>query len=686
MSSAYTSNIYITSARLADGYVEGWLSSETATTATIGWKIVCRQKSAALYGQEAYCYVNGTQVGFVDGYITSSSSSWKEVCSTSGTTTVNKTTASQSIPVKIKTRVCTVDGYGSVTTDYVYATCYVTVSAKTSYTVSYNANGGTGAPSSQTKWHGTNITLSTTKPTRTGYTFLGWATSSTATSANSSYDPGDTYSTNAALTLYAVWKIITYTVSYNTNGGTWASGATTSQTKTYGTALTLLTGSKISRTNYTFKGWSTSATGAVEYAAGASYTANSAADLYAVWELAYWKPKITNLTVTRCNSAGTVDEYGTYAKIAFSWELCQLIGTNTTATIAISWTGGSASVTGSGTSGTVSKVVGSGALSIESSYTFTVKVTDNTDYSTATIALPASSFAIDFKAGGTGVNFGAPAEDDGFNCAWDAYFDKNLSASGLTARGTLGVGGGGVELGTSLSSSAGHGGYIDFHYNGSTANYTSRIIEEASGTLGIKGAIHATKQIRTANNYSIGTYNTSGSYRSLAYIGSDNNVQFGYGNYSNSEGSTYYSGNTVGIRAKGHIYMTAPSAGLSARAYGVNKVLASCAYYMNSSQSVTLSEAISAQPNGIVLIWSYYNGSAYNSNFIHTFVPKHFVTAHPNGGMWCSSLGTDYVMCKYVYINDTSIVGHADNTINGSELNGVYIHNTNYVLRYVIGV
>ncbi len=102
--------------------------------------------------------------------------------------------------------------------------------------VSYNANGGTGAPSSQTKTYGQTLKLSTTKPTRIGYTFLGWSTSKTASSA--SYSPGATYSSNAALTLYAVWKINTWTVKYDANGGT---GAPSSQTKTYGQTLKLST-------------------------------------------------------------------------------------------------------------------------------------------------------------------------------------------------------------------------------------------------------------------------------------------------------------------------------------------------------------------------------------------------------------------------------------------------------------
>lgn len=80
---------------------------------------------------------------------------------------------------------------------------YVTVDAKT-YTVNYNANGGTGAPDGQIKYHNQNLTLSSIKPTRTGYTFLGWSTSSTATSAT--YSAGGSFTSNANTTLYAVWQ------------------------------------------------------------------------------------------------------------------------------------------------------------------------------------------------------------------------------------------------------------------------------------------------------------------------------------------------------------------------------------------------------------------------------------------------------------------------------------------------
>lgn len=73
------------------------------------------------------------------------------------------------------------------------------------YQVNYNANGGTGAPSSQTKSYGQSLTLSSTTPTRSDYTFLGWVTDPNATVVE--YAPGDEYTLNKDITLYALWTL-----------------------------------------------------------------------------------------------------------------------------------------------------------------------------------------------------------------------------------------------------------------------------------------------------------------------------------------------------------------------------------------------------------------------------------------------------------------------------------------------
>ena len=97
----------------------------------------------------------------------------------------------------------------------------VTVPAWTSYTVSYNANGGSGAPSSQTKWKDQTLTLSSTKPTRTGYTFKGWALSKAdADNGTWYYQSGGTCGKNENLTLYAVWEENILTVNYYSNYAT----------------------------------------------------------------------------------------------------------------------------------------------------------------------------------------------------------------------------------------------------------------------------------------------------------------------------------------------------------------------------------------------------------------------------------------------------------------------------------
>lgn len=91
----------------------------------------------------------------------------------------------------------------------------VEVPAWTSYSVSYNANGGSGVPSKQTKWKDQTLTLSGTKPTRTGYTFSKWNTKSDG--SGTSYNPSANYTANSAATLYAIWTENALTVNYYSN-------------------------------------------------------------------------------------------------------------------------------------------------------------------------------------------------------------------------------------------------------------------------------------------------------------------------------------------------------------------------------------------------------------------------------------------------------------------------------------
>lgn len=191
--------------------------------------------------------------------------------------TVNRGTSKVSRNCAAKlTNIEAVDGTMTVSTSY-------DIPALASYTVSFNANGGSGAPSSQTKYYGKTLTLSSTTPTRSGYTFLGWSTSSSATSAT--YKAGGSYTANAAATLYAIWRK-TITVTYNANNGSDAPSATTGYMYNSATSCTVtLSSDEPTRTNYSFLGWSTSSSAtSASYSPGGQITISANTTLYAVWQ------------------------------------------------------------------------------------------------------------------------------------------------------------------------------------------------------------------------------------------------------------------------------------------------------------------------------------------------------------------------------------------------------------------
>lgn len=402
--------------------------SSTATTVTFSWKL-----EYVAHGYAAY--TNGVARDYtvkIDGatvktgsYNINGITSTKPIAS--GTKSVSKTTSSRNVSFSVTFDIDLT--WGSTHKDSVSASGSIGISAKTSYAVKYNANGGSGAPSSQTKWYGTTLKLSSTKPTRTGYIFQGWGTSSGDTSVD--YAAGANYTANAAVTLYAIWKIITYTVTFNANGGT---GGPTTATKSYGQTLTLPT-TKPTKTNYNFLGWATSATSdVVAYAAGGSYTQNAAITLYAVWELAWIAPKITNFTVDRCTEDGTLQEDGTYALVKFNWAIDSVNSGGLTdikigykLETAADYTDITAVSGGTKYSDSVSKVIGGGAIETEYNYDIRVVVTDKKGNSVSVLSLPSMFYIMDFLMGGKGVAFGKPAANKAFEVALPAVFEKSVS-------------------------------------------------------------------------------------------------------------------------------------------------------------------------------------------------------------------------------------------------------------------
>lgn len=189
------------------------------------------------------------------------------------------------------------------------------------YAISYNANGGSGAPSTHYKTHNVTATISTTKPTKsnasagsytvtlnanggtcssasltaartTKYTFSKWNTNSSGT--GTSYASGASYTTNAALSLYAIYTSSTTTA-----------------------AVTLPTPS---RDGYDFMGWATSST-ATSGTTG-SYTPSGNVTLYAIWGakgLVYIGNEAYQIYI---GNGSSWDLYAPYVGNGTDWDLC----------------------------------------------------------------------------------------------------------------------------------------------------------------------------------------------------------------------------------------------------------------------------------------------------------------------------------------------------------------------------
>lgn len=306
----------------------------------------------------------------------------------------------------------------------------VTVQARSSNTYSFNANGGTGAPSSATKWGGEDFTFPTGKPNRTGYAFAGWY--NTSINNGTVYQPGQTVHDlpDQAVTWLAKWTANTFTVKYDANGGTGAPG---NQTKTYGVTLKLST-TVPTRENCIFLGWGTApGSTTVAYAAGANYTANADLTLYAMWRRAYNPPVIENVKIDRSTSLGTITDKGDMAAVSFDWRLDENSGGLESIKVGYRREGGSwfdSTVTASGMSGHVEKKTVGLMLSTENSYEIRILVTDDKGSTEYIGTLPATKYIIDFSPEG-GIGFGKPAPDDQtIRCYKDFYHESPVYVVG----------------------------------------------------------------------------------------------------------------------------------------------------------------------------------------------------------------------------------------------------------------
>lgn len=252
--------------------------------------------------------------------------------------------------------------------------------------------------------------------------------------------------------------------------------------------------------------------------------------------------------------------------------------------------------------------------------------------------------------------------------------------------GDLNIRSGAIELNRS-GSLDNFGGYIDFHFNKSNEDYTSRIIEDSSGHINIQtpnglsiaGDITFDKGEQTSERDIYFGNKNGGHSHNCSLYGGNPNSSTGIGLWDNKNGRAvlYYEddnnklilGNDAGvIKSERRLGYLSYSGGL----------------YMNASQSVELWGKISEQPCGIVIAWSYYSsssGTGQNYDWNYTFIPKEHVLRYSGTGIDCPLImyanGTLKVTEKYLYVTDTTLTGNDVNSTGDAKL---------FVLRAVYGV
>jgi uncharacterized repeat protein (TIGR02543 family) len=178
------------------------------------------------------------------------------------------------------------------------------------YSVTYNGNSNTGgiAPTDPGAYvKGALATVASTGTlTKTGYTFDGWNT--TADGSGTSFIAGTgSFVINSNITLFAKWKIKTYTLSYNGNGN--SSGTAPEEVVLDSNSLVTATSNttNLSKTGFDFNGWNTKADGSgTILAAGATFRIKSDTTLYAQWIVKKYTLTISAPVNGTVNQSGTI--------------------------------------------------------------------------------------------------------------------------------------------------------------------------------------------------------------------------------------------------------------------------------------------------------------------------------------------------------------------------------------------
>lgn len=353
----------------------------------------------------------------------------------------------------------------------------------------------------------------------------------------------------------------------------------------------------------------------------------------------YNGPVISHFSAERCDNSGTAQTDGDYVLLRYNYKappqgntaemkVQYKRATDDDANYATLYT-----YSGASADTTAAPVV----VELTSDYSYDLRMTV-TDYfgkkTTATTFLPSAEVILDVGADGESLAVGGTAEQPGFTVKWPTRLNGGRAEMVLADGADL-------DAMTDPNIYAGNAATTAKYLNCPVTTATSFTLEVAAG--GDSGQLM--QRITTCTKTAPITW-----------------VRF---YYSNAWGEWLCISN-----------------------FG-NKVLWTGAMYMTAGHTATLGAPVSAQPSGIVLVFSeYVDGAAADQSFHTRYVPKALVSAH-NGRAHTFQLtsgGLGYFAVKYLYIHDDKIVGHEINNQTGTGTCGIAYTNNRFVLRYVIGV
>jgi len=353
--------------------------------------------------------------------------------------------------------------------------------------------------------------------------------------------------------------------------------------------------------------------------------------------LAYALPKITTFNAFRCDANGNEDTDGTRVKVELNFSISSVNNKNDKYYEVVYRKKDSNESWGAIASGNIysrnESFVSGSYFNVDYAYELALQLYDYFSGSRAELDIPTAFTLIDFKANGKGIAFGKVAETD------------NLLDIDFPILARRGVSYEPIEAGTNLnditapgfygSASAGSANFVNCPFSSGT--FTLEVMD-----AGMEGQLY--QRITSCSK------DSSISYERFYY----SNVWGAWKKIKDFDGALLWSG----------------------------------AWYMNASQTATLSQKVSDQPNGIVLVFSRYSsGQAQNYHWRTFFIPKYMVANHASQGFsfLMNDVTFSYICSKYLYIHDDKIGGN-DNNVSTGTANGITYANNACVLRYVIGV